>query len=51
MSEKLDPANAEKPISEEEFDRRAHELTEALDNMEKEAFPPKSRPAPIGGMF
>ena len=42
---------AEKPISQDEFDRREDALTEDLDDLEKQVFPEKPKPAPIGGMF
>ena len=40
-----------KPISQDEFARRDHALTEALDDLEKDVFPARPKPAPIGGMF
>ena len=40
-----------KPISQDEFARPDHALTEALDDLEKDVFPARPKPAPIGGMF
>ena len=51
MSKDADPANTQKPISKEEFDKRDQALSEALDRLEKEAPPPKPKPDTIGGMF
>jgi len=50
-SEELQTEDTGKPISNEEFDKRDDALTEALDKLEKEALPPRPKPAPIGGMF
>ena len=50
-SEKPDAQDAEKPVSKEEFDRRDAALTDDIDKLEKDVFPPKPKPAGIGGMF
>jgi hypothetical protein len=50
-TEKLPTADTDTPISKEEFEKRDDQLTDDLDKLEKDVFPPKAKPAKIGGMF
>lgn len=49
--EKLPAASQEQSISNKEFENKDEALSQALDKLEKEAFPPKTKPEPIGAMF
>jgi hypothetical protein len=50
-TEKLPTEKADEAISQQEFVERDQALTEALDKLEKDIHPPKTKPEPIGGMF
>jgi len=50
-NENVPAGTTEGPISKDDFAKRDEALTKALDKLEKEIHPPKTKPEPIGGMF